>query len=328
MAKKPRYSDKAICTHFAFVPMIDAKGGCAMPKVKHFNTDADAAEMLAVLKTDGAFILDGVADADLLTRFRAETDPYLDATGDGQDDFAGRLTTRVGGLVVRSAACRDMIAMPIITDMAKRFLADYCERIQLHLTQIIRIRPGQTAQPIHRDRWAWGTHLAHVEPQFNTIWALTDFTAENGATQLVPGSTDWPDERRPEADEICQAEMKAGSVLVYSGSVFHGGGENRSDSDRIGINLTYTLGWLRQEENQYLSVPPHLAQEFSKEFQELIGYDMGQYALGYYCPPGAPGEHPDLVPPQYALGHRSTGDTLGSAEDLELIIEATTAKTG
>ena len=295
-----------------------------MSKIKHFKPDADATEMLAVLRRDGAFILDDVADAALLAQFRAETEAYMEATGDGQDDFAGRLTTRVGGLVVRSAACRDMIALPLITDMAKQFLADYCERIQLHLTQIIRIRPGQTAQPIHRDRWAWGTHLAHVEPQFNTIWALTDFTAENGATQLVPGSTDWPDERRPMDHEICQAEMKAGSVLVYSGSVFHGGGENRSSADRIGINLTYTLGWLRQEENQYLSVPPHLAKDFSKEFQELIGYDMGQYALGYYCPPGAPGEHPDLVPPQYALGHKTTADALGSAEDLETIVGATT----
>ena len=298
-----------------------------MAELVHFDRNAPHADMLGVLKRDGAFIIDNLADADLLQRFQSETEPYLEATQDGADDFAGRLTTRVGGLVLRSAACREMISEPHIVDMANQFLADYCERIQLHLTQIIRIRPGQTAQPIHRDRWAWGTHLAHVEPQFNTIWALTDFTAENGATQLVPGSTDWPDDRRPEPHEICQAEMRAGSVLVYSGSVFHGGGENRATSDRIGINLTYTLGWLRQEENQYLSAPPHLIKELPKQFQELIGYDLGQYALGYYCPPGEPGAHPDLVPPQYALGHAHGGGALGSGADLDAITGATSGKT-
>ena len=82
--------------------------------------------------------------------------------------------------------------------------------------------------------------------------------------------------------------MSAGSVLVYSGSVFHSGGENRSQADRIGINITYTLGWLRQEENQYLTCPPELAKNLSPELQQLAGYAMGQYALGYYTHPVIP----------------------------------------
>ena len=102
--------------------------------------------------------------------------------------------------------------------------------------------------------------------------------------------------------------MKAGSVLIYSGSVFHGGGANNSDGDRIGINITYALGWLRQEENQYLTCPPELARDLSRSWQwslqELAGYAMGQYALGYFTPPGDPGESPETVPPQYALGVR------------------------
>jgi ectoine hydroxylase-related dioxygenase (phytanoyl-CoA dioxygenase family) len=106
--------------------------------------------------------------------------------------------------------------------------------------------------------------------------------------------------------------MQAGSVLIYSGSVFHGGGENRSQEDRIGINITYALGWLRQEENQYLSCPPELAKQLPDTLQKLAGYAMGQYALGYYTPPGAPGEHPEVVSPAYALGkaveHESMGD--------------------
>ena len=129
-----------------------------------------------------------------------------------------------------------------------------------------------------------------------------------------------------EPEQVTQAEMHAGSVLVYSGSVFHGGGENRSDADRIGINITYTLGWLRQEENQYLTCPPEIAKDLDQPLQELIGYSMGQYALGYYTPPGKPGEHPEIVPPQYALGHEIEGGMLGTSAELEALQEDISGK--
>ncbi len=291
-----------------------------MPELKHFSPSDDRKDMLAAIKSDGAIIVDNVIAPDALKSVVTELSPYVEATHDGTDDFSGVHTTRTGGLVMRSPGCRDLIQDPLILGLCDEFLDPYCERYQLHLTQVIRIKPGQTAQAIHRDRWAWGLHLAHVEPQLNTIWALTDFTAENGATQVVPGSTDWPDDRVAQPDEITQATMKAGSVLVYTGSVFHGGGENRSSGDRWGLNITYSLGWLRQEENQYLSTPPEMAKELDPKLQELIGYAMGQYALGYYTPPGKPGESPDLVPPQYALGRSDFADGLGSPEDLEAIV--------
>ena len=252
-----------------------------MAEIKHFDSTVDVKTITDTLEKDGALILDNVVSADFLAALRAETDPYMEATSNGADDFGGRLTTRTGGLVMRSEKCRALVMDERILEPCNAFLGPYCEKVQLHLTQIIRIRGGQTAQPIHRDRWAWGTHLAHVEPQFNTIWAITDFTAENGATQLVPGSTKWPDDAKIDPTQITQAEMKAGSVLVYSGSVFHGGGANLSEGDRIGINITYTLGWLRQEENQYLTCPPELAKTLPRELQALAGYAMGQYALGY-----------------------------------------------
>ncbi|MDZ7684278.1 MAG: phytanoyl-CoA dioxygenase family protein [Gammaproteobacteria bacterium] len=141
-------------------------------------------------------------------------------------------------------------------DAAQSFLAPYSERIQLHLTQTIFIGPGEGAQMFHRDRQAWGKHIPDaMEPQFNTIWALSDFTAENGATRVVPGSHRWERGRQPEEYEVCQAVMKRGSVLLYSGSVIHSGGENRTDEVRRDSNITYSLGWLRQEENQFLSCP-------------------------------------------------------------------------
>ena len=286
-----------------------------MPKLETLPATASTDEILAVLKRDGALILKDALTPAQLAQVRAETMPYIEATEFGRDDFTGSLTTRTGALVARSPACRDMVSNKTIVDAANAFLKPFCERIQLHLTQVIRITPGQKKQQIHRDRWAWGTYLKNVEPQFNTIWAITDFTKENGATQVCPGSLDWPDDYQPTVDQIGYAEMSAGSVLVYSGGVFHGGGENASNGDRIGINITYTLGWLRQEENQYLSCPPEIAKTLSPELQALIGYSMGSYALGYYTPPLPAGQGPEVVPPEFALGKMdASAAQFGNAE--------------
>lgn len=275
--------------------------------------------MAEVLDRDGALILDRVLTPEAVAGMVAELSPYVAATPAGRDGFTGVRTTRTGALVARSPAVREAVTDPRIARMCEHLLKANCERWQLHLTQLIRIMPGQGAQPIHRDRWAWGAHLKGIEPQLNTIWALTDFTVENGATQVVPGSSAWPDDRKAEPNEITQAVMKAGSVLVYTGSVFHGGGANRSDQDRWGLNLTYALGWLRQEENQYLACPPEIAKTLSAELQDLMGYALGGYALGYYTPPLPPGEGPEVVPPSFALRGEADGAVFGSAEDLASI---------
>jgi ectoine hydroxylase-related dioxygenase (phytanoyl-CoA dioxygenase family) len=286
------------------------------PQLQTLPSSASTEAILEVINKDGAMILEGVLSAEEIAQFRQELDPYMEATANGTDDFTGRSTTRTGGLVSRSEQARQMIMHPTVLAAANQFLEPYCQRIQLHLSQIIRLKPGQGKQEIHRDRWAWGHYLKDIEPQFNTIWAITDFTAENGATQVVPGSTDWPDDRKAKPEEICQAEMPAGSVLLYTGSVFHSGGANQSNGDRIGVNLTYTLGWLRQEENQYLSCPPEIARQFSPELQDLLGYAMGQYALGYYTPPGAPGEHPECITTAHAV-REVANEALGGAELLD-----------
>lgn len=285
-----------------------------MSKLKYLQANADAKTISEILNEDGALILENVIDQKFISELRSETDPFMEKTENGSDEFSGHRTTRTGGLLMRSQKCRELISHSDILAAGNEFLSPYCERIQLHLTQIIRIKPGETSQAIHRDKWAWGKHLSHLEPQFNTIWAITEFTKENGATQIAPGSVTLPDDATISEESITQAEMSAGSVLIYSGSVFHGGGANCSRDDRIGINITYALGWLRQEENQYLTCPPELAKDLSRDLQELAGYSMGQYALGYYTPPGGPGEKPEVVPPQYALGHEVTSEHFGNLE--------------
>ena len=278
------------------------------------DANCDPEEIVKVVQTDGAVILENVLSAERVDQTLEEIAPYVEATAPGGDAFTGHQTRRTGALVARSAACRELVMNPIVCSAARTFLAPWCERIQLHLSQVIAIGAGQPAQAIHRDRWAWGTHLKDVEPQFNTIWALTDFTKENGATCVIPGSVDWPDKRKPNREEVQQAEMSRGSVLLYSGSVFHGGGENKTDDVRIGMNLTYALGWLRQEENQYLSCPPEIAKTLDPELQELLGYTLGGYALGYYTPPLPPGQGPEIVGPEFAVGRGNAGSRLGSEE--------------
>lgn len=293
-----------------------------MPQLETLPATAATEEILTVLKRDGALILKDVLPPDQVKQVLAETLPYIEATENGRDDFTGHQTTRTGALVARSPACRDLVMNPTVVSAAETFLKPFCDRIQLHLTQVIRIRPGQPKQQIHRDRWAWGTHLKDLEPQFNTIWAISDFTKENGATQVCPGSLSWPDNTTPTDEQIGYAEMSAGSVLIYSGGVFHGGGANVSNGDRIGLNITYTLGWLRQEENQYLSCPPDIAATLDPALQALIGYAMGSYALGYYTPPLPAGEGPELVPPEYVFGKTTPEAAQFGSEELRAEIAA------
>ena len=291
-----------------------------MPSLQHLPADAAPEAFAEILDSDGALILDDVAPPAQVAAVMEEIGPYIEATAPGRDAFSGFSTTRTGALAARSPLCRELILHPAILAACDTFLLRACDRYQLHLTQVIRIRPGQPSQPLHRDRLAWGGFLHGVEPQLNTIWAMTAFTEANGATRVVPGSPSWPESRRAEPHEIAYAEMPAGSVLVYSGSVLHAGGENRSSGDRIGINLTYALGWLRQEENQYLSCPPHIARDLDPKLQALLGYRMGSYALGYYTPPLPPGVGPEAVAPEFALGADAAGWDGG--EDLQAALNA------
>jgi len=262
-------------------------------------------DVAQAVERDGAVIIKDLIPTETVKQMVKEVSPFIEATPQGLDDFTGRHTQRTGALVARTPTCRELILNPHILNAAKLFLGPHTEKILLHLTQTIQINPGNPAQPIHRDRLAWGTRIPKdIEPQFNTIWALTDFTEDNGATRCVPGSNTWDWERRAEPTEIEQAVMSAGSVFVYSGSVLHSGGENRSSQSRLGLNLTYTLSWLRTEENQYLSCPPEIAKDLAPELQELLGYTQGNYALGYYSDPYGVGSVADIQPPEHALGRK------------------------
>ncbi len=250
--------------------------------ITHLPRGTAPDEVAGVIARDGAVIVDGVAEGTQLDRIESELRPYLNATPTGPDDFSGNLTRRTGSLIARSPTCRELVMHPLTLAVARIFLG-HATNIQLHLTQAIAIGPGETAQPIHRDQWAFDffPFPPGYEVQCNTIWAMTDFTEENGGTRIVVGSNTGEDRLSFGPDDTEPAVMARGSVLCYSGSVYHGGGANRSTTTRLGLNITYNVAWLRQEENQYLSVPRQVAETLPTDLLRLMGYDRGAYALGY-----------------------------------------------
>jgi ectoine hydroxylase-related dioxygenase (phytanoyl-CoA dioxygenase family) len=248
--------------------------------------DADAsAEMVeAALREAGCAVVERLVDGSVMDAVASELAGHLDATPYGNDEFAGRRTRRTGSLIARSPTFRGLAAHPLVLATLDRVLGDHATSYQLHLTQVIDIGPDEPGQLVHRDQWAFDffPFPSGYEVECHTMWAMTDFTDENGATRVIPGSHRWEDKLRPTYDQTVPAVMPKGSVFVYVGSVYHGGGANNSATRRLGINVGYTLSWLRQEENQYLACPPEIARELPIELAQLIGYRRGAYALGYF----------------------------------------------
>ena len=164
-----------------------------------------------------------------------------------------------------------------------RMLLPWSDKYQMGSCSISSIGPGETAQELHRDDLMYPfSHPIKRIPHVTTFWALHDFTEENGATRVIPGSHLWDDERAPKAEETVPAVMKKGSVLITLGATYHGGGYNNSkDEWRHAMYTSYNLGWLKQEEAQFLVNPPEVARHYPQRLQRLLGYQMHQPFLGW-----------------------------------------------
>jgi hypothetical protein len=275
-----------------------------MSKLTTLDNNATVDDVIKIMERDGAVIVERLIPESLVDEALGELEPYISSTPTGSHEFSGVKTTRTGALVARSKAIRKVLMQELFLGGAKTFMKPWSDMVQLNIAQIMRLLPGEKAQQLHRDRAIWGRHLPkEIEPQFIGIWAFTDFTKENGATCVVPGSHRWDYERKAQDSEITQAVMPKGSVMFYSGTVLHGGGANQSNAHRIALNAAYALAWLRQEENMYLSCPPQVAAQLDPEMQDLLGYKMGNYALGYFSPPfeKRPGKA-GIWTPEQALG--------------------------
>jgi ectoine hydroxylase-related dioxygenase (phytanoyl-CoA dioxygenase family) len=247
----------------------------------HFPPTTVPATIAEHIRQHGYAIVDDLAEANLLDRLESETQAYIDASAYGRDEYDGNFTRRTGALIARSPTSRELVMNPVVVATIKSFLS-HATAIQLHTTQIISISPGETQQKLHRDQMAFDffPFPSDYHVQCNTIWALSDFTTENGATHLCPGTSSLDDEAAARVDSI-QVEMSRGACLFYDGKILHGGGANISDQVRRGVNLTYSVGWVRQEENQYLACPAEIARTLDDDLLRMMGYQAGAFAMGY-----------------------------------------------
>jgi ectoine hydroxylase-related dioxygenase (phytanoyl-CoA dioxygenase family) len=236
---------------------------------------------LAALEQDGYAVLEAVIDPDLVAALLETIDRVMvDATIPfGTNAFLGLHTRRIFNLLARDPLFARVPLHPAVLPLVEQVLDPQC---LLSSLTAIEMHPGQEAQPLHADDGSIALPRPHPPVVCVALWALTDFDHENGATRLVPGS--HRRERRPakgEQDDCVEAEMPAGSVLLYDGSLWHGGGTNASSDRRVGIAVNHCAGFLRQEENQLLAVPRDLAATFPRRLQEMLGYGVYRGLMGH-----------------------------------------------
>lgn len=250
--------------------------------IPRFTIAATAADIVAGLQEHGAVIVEDVLDRDLLARFNTELDPILERVSPARsylnpalDFFYGDRVRQVTGVAAQSRIfAEEILCHPFYTAICDEILLPSCANYQLNVAQVMDRGPGAQQQLLHRDEDVW-VHLPrpHPEVQVASVIALVDFTAEIGATVAAPGSHRWPRERQPRPDDLACAEMPAGSAVVYLGSTIHAGGENSTaDGWRRAMHMSFVVGWLRTEENNYLAVPPDVARTLPRRAQEMLGY--------------------------------------------------------
>ncbi len=256
---------------------------------------ADLAEHIDRLDRDGFTIVHDAFDVVLADQLSSDIDRIeaVRKVRPADNDFEGRHTTRVYNLLAHSAGYEPIPVHPVVLPLVEHLLGDGCLISSL---SSITIGPGETAQPIHADDQVIPIAKPHAACPANSMWALTDFTEANGATRVIPGS--HLADHSPaygQSFESIPAEMPMGSILVWHGSLWHGGGANGTDQDRIGIAANYCAGFIRQQENQQLGLDPDLVRTFPPRLQDLVGYGIYRGLIG----------HIDRKPPsQVVLGSK------------------------
>ncbi|MEM9521250.1 MAG: phytanoyl-CoA dioxygenase family protein [Actinomycetota bacterium] len=251
----------------------------------------DPEEMYALLGDAGALVVHDMFDPGQRSAVRSELAEHLEAAhvgGDQPEDFYPGNTRRIVAIPHRSPTMRDLVMHDVVTELGDRHLGPNSTKWQLNVSAALEVGPGARDQVLHREE---DLYPYFEVPRPNLIlasmWAVTDFTADNGGTQIVPGSHRWVADRTAAPEEIVRAEMPAGSVLFWLGGTLHGAGANVTEDDwRYGVIYTFNLGWLRTEEAQHLSMPLSDALALDDELCSRLGFamDYGDGALGFYDP--------------------------------------------
>ena len=240
-----------------------------------------AAEEARAVTDGGWTVLEGAIPSELVERLSGRIDTLHAEleTPVGTNEFLGERTRRIFNLLPRDAVFAEVPVHETVLSVVEGVIGHEC---LLSSLTAVEMGPGETDQPFHADDGSLPLPRPHPPVTCTAIWALTDFTAENGATRLVPGSHESERiPRRGDAPEFVRAEMRAGSVLVYHGSLWHAGGANRSGERRLGVIVNYCAGFLRQEECQLLAVPREQVASYPRRLQELVGYSTYRGLLGH-----------------------------------------------
>ena len=262
------------------------------PHIERFRPDVPIGSLIEAIDRDGVAMVEDAIPPELLSSLNGEFDGLISAAQPGTPnhiemliDFMGHKTIRIDGLPGKSKAFVDLLQHPLALEMADHYLLPSCLHYLLSTAQLIEIQNEETVQHLHRDDTAWmrppipndrtvAPGPDAVQLEVIVLYALCDFTAENGATRVVPGSHLWPDKRKPQEHEVVAAEMTAGSAIYYLGKTLHGGGPNQTqDQMRRALFLGFSLGWLRTKENFFISTPIEAVKEMPKRVQQLLGYE-------------------------------------------------------
>jgi ectoine hydroxylase-related dioxygenase (phytanoyl-CoA dioxygenase family) len=246
--------------------------------------EATVDDVAADLDERGYALVERLLTPDQVADHREALDGLLATTPTGRNSFEGFRTRRVYALYGKTRAFDDVALHPLLLGAAEHALGPHH---QLSAPVALEIGPGETAQSLHRDEDVYPLPRPHPQVVINSMWALCDFTVANGATRLVPGSHRWDPDRRPNDGEVVAADMPAGSMLVYLGGLWHGGGANTTAEPRPGVLIEFVVSWLRPQETQLLAVPPEVARTLPQRLQELLGYNVFPPFLGY-----VDGRHP------------------------------------
>jgi len=264
--------------------------------------DPEADAHASTIRQEGFVVLRDVLSPEQVAAMRAALAPWLQGRLMGRNDFEGFRSERVYALLAKDPALALLVEHPRLLAVVDRLLSPH---YLLSAFLAIQVHPGETPQGWHFDDG--GCRVPRPRPMcgVSAIWALDEFTAENGATELIPRSHLWGDDVSPvsesaRAQPIC---MPAGSVVVFAGTLYHRGGASRGGGTRLGVTPQYCQPWLRQLENMALAVPPEQARGLSTRVQELLGYSIAEPSfMGYVN-----GLHPKrLIDPDYAQKRRAS----------------------
>ncbi len=258
-----------------------------MPQIPEFAPTDEPKAIAEAFAEAGAVVIHRAQEADNIEAVKEQLQPYMDAAPMGKDnpeDFYPANTRRVTALIARAPGTHAMALHPAVNSVVADYLGGNCEGYHLHVTAALEIGPGARGQVLHREDDPFDFFkVPRPNLVMSAMWALSDFRKDNGATFIVPGSHKWDAGRTAEPDEILNAEMPAGSVLLWAGGTLHAAAPNVSQDWRYGIILSYGLGWLRQEENMFLDTPPDIAAKLPEDVTNLLGFKM-HGSLGLYDP--------------------------------------------